>query len=86
MDLTLGRNDCLNTFISTNDGRHLYHINTPPNSKPFGTGTADTIITKVQYGTQVDIGAIEWQSWGRDQVLWVNDRELVMHKCGTMSS
>ena len=30
-------------------------------------------------GGRVDIGAIEWESWGRDQVLWVNNRELVMH-------
>ena len=82
MDLTLSRNDCLNTLVSTNDGRHLYHVDTP--SKAFGT--ANTKITKIQHGIEVEISTIEWHSWSRDQVLWVKNRKLVMNKCGTMSS
>ena len=82
MDLTLSRNDCLNTFVTTLDGRHLYHVDTP--AKAFGT--ANTKITEIRPEAQVEISTIEWHSWSSERVLWVNERELVMHKCGTMSS
>ena len=79
MDPTLSRNNCLNTFVSTNYGRYIYHVNTSTPSKAFGS--ADTKITGIQFGTEINISTIEWQSWSRDQVLWFNDRKLVMNKC-----
>lgn len=80
MELSLNKNDPINTVFMTPDGRPMYHVNTA--SKVFGTG--DTKIMNVWEKT-TDIGMIEWHSWS-DSVILVGRRRVTPDKSGTFSS
>lgn len=79
MELSLNRNDPLNTVLSTSDGRPMYSVYTP--SKILGT--ANTAITNVS-GSRRVIGFIEWHSWS-DANIRVHNHTVAHRKGGVFS-
>lgn len=80
MNLTLNKDDPLNTTLLLPDGRPLYHIETSRHL----TGTNATRIRNAAQNYS-DTGMVEWHTFHRN-VIYVGPRVVEPHKEGTFST